>query len=153
MRAPILLLLVTSALACSDPTAVRTETLRSTANSLAASWSEVQTWRGMSIQMSLGAADTTLRGSGTYRTIGQTGAIPRITGYVVWQDSAFVPSGGVMPAHPEVVLDLAFDKGLAARFDQGVLLGHDTLSGGLTFSDSTYVSYGTSFARRSVQGQ
>lgn len=56
-----------------------------------------------------------------------------------------------MPAHAEVVLDLAFDNGLSAHFDQGVLPSHDTLSGVLTFSDSPYVSYGTSFARETVQ--
>ncbi len=144
----VLLLLVGSTAACSDPTAVQKEDVRSTASALTASWQEIETWRGLSLRMSLAASDTTLRGSGTYATTGRTGAIPSITGYTVWRDSAFVPSGHVLPAHAEVVLNLAFDNGLAARFDQGVLLGQDTLSGVLTFADSAYTSYGTRFARR-----
>lgn len=151
MRLSVLLLLVTSTAACSDPAEVRTDTVRSTANAMAASWKEIDTWRGISIQMSLTASDTILQGSGTYSTTGHAGAIPSITGYVFWQDSAFVPSGHVAPAHPEVELDLAFDNGLSAHFDQGVLINHDTLRGALTFSDSTHKSYGTSFARETVQ--
>ncbi len=151
MRLSILLLLVGTAAACSDPTAVRMESLRSSASALTASWGERETWRGLSLQLSLAASDTTLRGSGTYSTSGRTGAIPDITGYVFWQDSAFVPSGHVMPAHAVVVLDLTFDTGPSARFDQGVLIGHDTLSGVLTFADAPYASYGTRFVREPLQ--
>lgn len=152
MRLSILLLLATSTAACSDPAAVRTDTVRSTAAAMAATWRENETWRGLSIQISLAASDTTLQGSGTYSTTGRTGAIPSITGYVFWQDAVFVPSGQVMPAHPEVVLDLVLDNGLSAHFDQAVLINHDTLRGALTFSDSTYKSYGTSFARGGPAG-
>ncbi len=137
--------------ACSDSpgcasTAPCTD-LRATANSVAGSWTESQTWRNISLQVSLAARDTTLTGSATYRVTGGSTGTATVSGYVFWQDSAFVPSGHMMPAHSVVVLDFAFDDGNSARFNQGVLSGPNTLIGALTFSAAASASYGTSFVR------
>ena len=95
------------------------------------------------MRLSLAARDTTLSGTATSSPEGTA----RITGYVFWQDAAFVPSGHVMPAHPVVVLTFAFANGTSAHFDQAVLQSQDTLSGALTFSDAPFSTYGTSFVR------
>ena len=151
MRAPIVLPLVLALAACSTssecgPTAVCVAE-RSAATSVAGSWKEVETWRGISMQVSLAASDTSLAGSATYTGSGGTQGTAAVTGYVSWQDAMPVPSGGVMPAHPVVVLLFAFSDGTSARFDQAVLQGQDSLSGALTFSDQATTAYGTTFTR------
>ncbi len=151
MRPFVALLVVATFAACSDATPCASTapcaSLRSTARSVAGSWKETQTWQNISLQVSLAAGDTTLSGSGTYDVIGGAAGTANVTGYVFWQDSAFVPAGFVMPAHPVLVLDFAFDDGTSAHFDQGVLSGPDALGGALTFSDDPSASYGTTFAR------
>jgi hypothetical protein len=99
------------------------------------------------MRISLAARDTKLSGTATYSMTAGAGGTASITGYVFWQDAAFVPSGHVMPAHPVVVLNFALANGTSARFDQAVLQGQDTLSGALTFSDAPFSTYGTSFVR------
>lgn len=108
---------------------------------------QIEAWHGISMRMSLVATDSTLVGTGTYNTSTESGGTARITGYVFWQDEAFVPSGNMMPAHPVVVLALTLDNGLSARLDQAVLQGQDTLRGALTFSDEASATYGTMFVR------
>jgi hypothetical protein len=114
---------------------------------VAGSWIEIETWRGISIRISLTARDSTLSGTATYNMTSGAAATASITGYVFWQDAGFVPSGNVMPAHPVVVLNFSLADGRSARFDQAVLQGQDTLSGALTFSDAPSSTYGTSFVR------
>lgn len=150
MRVCVLLVLATSFAACSgssDCFSTAPCGTRSTAEAVAGSWNEVENWQGISMRISLAARDTTLSGTATYnRTNAGTGTAS-ITGFVFWQDSGFVPSGNVMPAHPVVVLNLAFSNGMTARFDQAVLRQQDTLSGALTFSGEPFTTYGTTFVR------
>ena len=151
MRPFVVLLVAATFAACSDSTGCASTapcaSLRSTASSVAGSWKETQTWRNISLQVSLAASDTTLAGSATYDVTGGAAGTANVTGYVFWQDSAFVPSGHVVPAHAVVVLDFAFDNGTSAHFDQGALSGQNALSGALTFSDDASASYGTTFVR------
>ncbi|MGH7689846.1 MAG: hypothetical protein ACREN3_09600 [Gemmatimonadaceae bacterium] len=151
MRLSVLLLVAASVTACSGsgecPFTATCAELRSAADSTAGSWTEIQTWQGISLQLTLSARDTSLFGSATYRAIGGPGGTARVAGYVFWQGAVNTPAGFVMPAQPEVVLNFAFDNGTSAHFDQGVLQTPGTLSGVLTFSDSESNSYGTSFAR------
>ena len=99
------------------------------------------------MRISLAARDTTLSGTAAYSMTNAGTGTASITGFVFWQDSGFVPSGNVMPAHPVVVLNLAFSNGTTARFDQAVLRKQDTLSGALTFSGEPFQTYGTTFVR------
>ena len=151
MRVCILLLLAAPLAACSGSSECGSTapcgTVRSAAEAVAGSWTEVETWRGISMRISLAASNTTLSGTATYSMRGSTEETASITGYVFWQDAAFVPSGQVMPSHPVVVLNFAFANGTSGRFDQAVLQGQDTLSGALTFSDAPFSTYGTSFVR------
>src|SRR4051812_14480144 len=124
--------------------------VRSAASTMSGSWKEVESWRGMSLRISVAASDTILSGSATYTMAGGTSGTARVDGYVFWQDSTPVPSGHVMPAHPVAVLYLKFSDGTSARFDQAVLRGQDTLSGALTFDDQAYASYGASFIRTAM---
>ncbi len=151
MRLSIILSLVVGIAACSgsttcSPTAPCTA-LRSTADSLAGSWREVQTWDGVAIQMSLTAHDSSLAGFGIYSDTSAVGGTAQVTGFVFWQDSTFVPAGYVIPAHPVVVLHFAFSSGRSATFNQGVIEQQNTLSGVLIFADDTSASFGTSFVR------
>ena len=151
MRISLILLAAASVSACSGsgacaPTATCVA-LQSTAEAASGSWTETQTWRNISLQLSLSARDTTLAGTGTYTVTGLRTGTARVTGYVFWEDSGFVPSGHVVPAHAVVVLDFAFDDGTSAHFDQGTLSPQGTLSGVLTFSDDASTSYGTTFVR------
>lgn len=157
MRGSLALLLTASLAACSGSRecgyTAPCLALHSTASGVAGSWAEVEAWRGLSMQMTLVARDTTLSGSATYGVTGASGSTTgraTITGYVFRQDSMPTPAGFMMPAHPVVVLYFAFGDGTSARFDQAVLRGHDTLSGALTFSDHPYDSYGTSFVRANL---
>ena len=151
VRVCILLLLPTSLAACSGSSGCGSTapcgTVRSAAEAVAGSWTEVETWRGISMRISLAARDTTLSGTAIYSTHTSTEGTASIAGYVFWQDAANVPSGHVMPAHPVVVLNFAFANGTSAPFDEAVLQGQDTLSGALTFSDAPFSTYGTSFVR------
>jgi hypothetical protein len=124
--------------------------VHSAANTVAGSWREIESWRGLSMQISLAASDTTLAGSAAYTVSGGASETANVTGYVFWQDSAAVPSGQMMSAHPVVVLHFAFSDGRSARFDQAVLRGQDTLSGALTFDDQPSSSYGATFIRTLV---
>lgn len=151
MRLATLLLFAAGIAACSDSNGCAPTgpcvAQRSTADSVAGAWSEVQTWTGRSIHMSLAARDTTLFGSGTYSdTTGRAGSA-QISGYVFWQDSVFVPSGHMEPAHPVVVLHISFSDGTSAVFDQATIQQHTTLYGVLTFSTNGSASYGTAFVR------
>lgn len=121
--------------------------MRSTATAIAGSWADVQALRGISMQFSVAARDTTLFGTVKYSMPPGVEDTASVTGYVFWQNAAAVPSGHTMPAHPVVVLNFTFANGLSAHFDQGVLQGRDTLLGVLTFSDSPFVAYGTGFVR------
>ena len=149
VRICFLLVLATSLASCSASECGTTEACgtRSAAEAVAGSWTEVETWRDISIRMSLAATDTTLSGTATYAMTDGSIGTASITGYVFWQGSAFVPLGNVMPAHPVAVLNLAFSNGMAARFDQAVLLEQDTLSGALTFAGEPFKTYGTRFVR------
>ena len=154
MRASIALALAVTLAACSDssgcaPTAPCIA-VQSAAKIVAGSWREIESWGGLSMQISLAASDTTLAGSATYTVTGGTGGTANVTGYVFWQDSAAVPSGQMMPAHSVVVLYFAFSDGRSARFDQAVLRGQDTLSGALTFDDQPSSSFGATFVRALV---
>jgi hypothetical protein len=154
LRASIALALAVTVAACSNSNACASTApciaVQSAANTAAGSWREIESWRGLSIQISLTASDTTLAGLATYAVSGGTSGTANVTGYVFWQDSAAVPSGQMMPAHPVAVLHLAFSDGSSARFDQAVLRGQDTLSGALTFDDQPYSSYGATFVRMHV---
>ena len=150
MGVRVLLALATSLAACSGSSECGLTApcgTRSTAEAVAGSWAEVQNWKGISMRISLAAMDTTLAGTATYSMTGAGTGTASISGYVFWQDAAFVPSGNVMPAHPVVVLNLAFSDGTRARFDQALLQKQDTLSGALTFSSEPFNSYGTTFVR------
>ena len=149
MRACILLVLATALMACSGSDCGSTAPCRtrSAAEAVAGSWTEVETWQGISLRIALTAKDTTLSGTATYSPTEGSVGTARITGYVFWQNSAVVPSGNVMPAHSVVVLHLAFSNGTSARFDQAVLREQDTLSGALTFSGDPFTTYGTTFLR------
>jgi len=150
VRVCVLLVLATSLAACAGSSECRSTApcgTRSTAEAVAGSWTEVETWQGISMRISLAAVDTKLSGTATYSMTGAGTGTASITGYVFWQDAAAVPSGNVMPAHPVVVLNLAFSNGMTARFDQAVLREKDTLSGALTFSGEPFKTYGTTFVR------
>lgn len=151
MRFCVLLALASSVAACSGSSGCEStapcDTARSAAKSVIGSWTEVETWRGISMQILLTARDTTLSGSATYSMTNAAGGTARITGYVLQQDAAFVPSGVVVPAHPVVVLNLELSNGLTVRFDQAVLPEQNTLTGALTFSDEPFKSYQTTFRR------
>jgi hypothetical protein len=151
VRSCVLLVLASAVAACSGSSGCQStapcDTARAAAQSLTGSWTEVQAWRGISLQISLGAVDTTLSGTATYNTTDAGSGTAQITGYVVRQDAAFVPSGEVSPAHPIVVLNFTFSNGLAARFDQAVLPEQNKLTGALTFSDEPFKTYGTTFLR------
>ena len=154
MRIALLLLAAASVSACSGtgacaPTATCVA-LHSTAKAATGSWMETQAWRNVQMQVSLSAFDTRLFGSANYWGTGLGAGTAKVTGYVFWQDAGNVPSGRVMPAHPVVVLDFAFDDGTSAHFDQGTLSPQGTLSGVLTFSDDASTSYGTIFIRPGV---
>lgn len=97
---------------------------------------------GTTLFLSLTASDTTLRGTGNY---GDQSRPVTAVGYVFWQGSVNTPNG-VQPAGPRIVLNLTFDDGRTAVFDQGTIV-NGTLSGVLTFTDSLNHSYGLSFVR------
>jgi hypothetical protein len=151
-RSTVALLLAVSISACSGsdicPLTASCFALRSTARGLAGSWTEVEAWRGDRLTFMLSARDTSLVGSAAYEdTTSKTGGTGTVSGYVFWQGDVNTP-GGVMPAQPVVVLNLAFDDGTTAHFDQGRFSMPDHLQGVLTFSaDTEAVSYVTDFAR------
>lgn len=116
--------------------------------SLEGTWTETQAWRDLGIQMTLDAVNGVVRGSGAYTsTTRVTAGTLDVHGLITWQDAMNAPSGSVIPAHASIALDLTFDDGTKARFDQGVLVGNDTLRGVLTFAADSSTSYGTTFVR------
>ena len=156
MRLPLLTALAVMMMDCSAASGCGPTGLahcaddRAAASSLAGTWTQLRPANGVSVRMTLAARDTILTGTGTFIATDGTDGTTQVAGFVFWRAAASSPNG-IMPAAPIAILNLTFQNGVAARFDQAKLFGRDTLAGVLTFSSNASVSYGVEFVRAPTQ--